>query len=660
MHSLGAHLLPDADVWRFSLWAPRARSVTLVVADRSTPDRSVLERPAELVDEVWRCEVAAADLGTADLYGYRVDGPWAPLAGDRFDRSKVLLDPYATRVWFPPGADRDLARLHRVDTIGRAPWGVLEARPTVGDTSQRPRLLADQLVIHETHVRSFTRSPSSGVAPQRRGTFAGLIDRLDHLANLGVTAIELLPVHQNDPGEGSWWGYMPLAYLAVEYRYATGDDPAAELAALAAACHARGMELLLDVVFNHTTEEDHMGPTYSLRGLDSRAYYVMSDVGEYADDAGCGNILRAAHPAAADLVLAGLERMADLGVDGFRFDLATVLGRDEHGHLQAESPTIDRITEMAQRRGLRLIAEPWDVNAYQVGDGFPGRTWMQWNGRFRDDIRSFVKGDPGMVPALVQRVQGSPDLYPDTPTRSINFVTAHDGFTLRDLVSYHHKRNEANGQGNTDGTDDNRSWNCGWEGDDGVPDDVVALRRRQMRNLVTLLLVSGGVPMLLAGDDIANTQFGNNNAYRLDDKTSWIDWSGLHEYADLHRFVGLLVSFRRSHPSIGRSSHWGQDVSFFGPEGVDWLAPDSRSLGWHLMGVSRGDDDVVVLANASWESVEMPLPSGAWRRVVDTALPSPDDIRGFGDEVAITTDTYWVAPRSTVVLVSGDLPSGQM
>lgn len=660
MHPLGAHFLPDADVWRFALWAPRASSVTLVVADRSGPDRAALERSAELVGEVWHVEMPAADLGGADLYGYRVDGPWAPLAGDRCDVAKLLLDPYATKVWFPPGADRDLARLHRVDTIGRAPWGVLEAHPAQGDTANRPRLLADQLVIHETHVRGFTRSPSSGVVADRRGTFAGLIDRLDHLANLGVTAVELLPVHQNDPAEGSWWGYMPLAYLAVEHRYAAGDDPAAELADLAAACHARGMELILDVVFNHTTEEDHLGPTYSLRGIDSRAYYVMSEVGEYADDAGCGNIVRAAHPAAADLILAGLERMADLGVDGFRFDLATVLGRDESGRLQAESSTIDRITEMAQRRGLRLIAEPWDVSAYQVGAGFPGRTWMQWNGRFRDDIRSFVKGDAGMVPAVVQRVQGSPDLFPDTPSRSINFVTAHDGFTLRDLVSYHHKRNEANGQGNTDGTDDNRSWNCGWEGDDGVPDDVVALRQCQMRNLVTLLLVSGGVPMLLAGDDIANTQFGNNNVYRLDDETSWLDWTGLDEHADLHRFVSLLVSFRRSHPSIGRSSHWGDDVTFIGPDGVDWLAPDSRTVGWHLVGSARGDDDVVVLANASWEAVEMPLPVGSWGRVVDTSLPAPDDICGFGDEVAITTDTYWLAPRSTVVLVSGVAGTGQM
>jgi glycogen operon protein len=660
MNPLGAHFLPDADVWRFSLWAPRARNVTLVVAARSAPDRAALERSAELDGEVWTVEVAAAQVGAADLYGYRVDGPWAPLVGDRCDVSKLLLDPYATRVWFPPGADRDLARLHRVDTIGRAPWGVLDARPAQGDTTGRPRLLTDQLVIHETHVRGFTRSPSSGVPADRRGTFAGLIDRLDHLANLGVTAVELLPVHQNDPAEGSWWGYMPLAYLAVEQRYAAGEDPAAELADLAAACHERGMELILDVVFNHTTEEDHVGPTYSLRGIDSRAYYVMSEVGEYVDDAGCGNIVRAAHPAAADLILAGLERMADLGVDGFRFDLATVLGRDENGHLQAESPTIDRITEMAQRRGLRLIAEPWDVSAYQVGAGFPGSTWMQWNGRFRDDIRSFVKGDAGMVPAVVQRVQGSPDLFPDTPSRSLNFVTAHDGFTLRDLVSYHHKRNEANGQGNTDGTDDNRSWNCGWEGDEGVPDDVVTLRLRQMRNLLTLLLVSGGVPMLLAGDDIANTQFGNNNVYRLDDETSWIDWTGLEEHTDLHRFVSLLVSFRRSHPSIGRSSHWGDDVTFIGPDGVDWLAPDSRTVGWHLVGASLGDDDVVVLANAHWEAVEMRLPEGIWSRVVDTSLAAPDDIVGYGHEVAITTDTYWLAPRSTVVLVSGAAVTDQM
>lgn len=603
--------------------------------------------------DVWRVEVDDAELGSADLYGFRLHGRWAPLAGDRFDASKLLLDPCATQVWFPPGADRDLARVRGVDTIGRAPWGVLERAPAMGETSGRPSHLADQLVIVEAHTRGFTRSPSSPVRAEHRGTFRGLIESLDHLSNLGVTALELLPVHQGDPGEGSYWGYMPLAYLAVESAYAAGDDPAAELAELANACHARGIELILDVVYNHTTEEDHVGPTYSLRGIDSPAYYVMSDVGEYADDAGCGNVLRAANAPAGDLVVASLERLADLGVDGFRFDLATILGRDERGRLQEDAPLIDRITSFADERGLRLIAEPWDVSAYQVGESFPGRTWLQWNGRFRDDIRSFVRGDSAMVGAVAQRVQGSPDIYADTPSRSVNFVTAHDGFTLYDLVSYQAKHNEANGHANTDGTDDNRSWNCGWEGDDGVPDDVVALRERQMRNLLTLLLVSGGVPMLLAGDEIANTQHGNNNAYRLDDETSWIDWSTREARADLQRFASQLIAFRRSHPSIGRSSHWGADVTFFGPVALsdDWAAPDRHSLGWHLRGATFGDDDLVVLSNAFWEAVEMPLPAGNWRRVVDTSLAAPEDIATFGDEVPVSTDTYWLAPRTTVVLV---------
>ena len=652
MHPLGAHFLPDVRRWSFRLWSPRADHVTLVVTDRRTPDRTVLERDLVLDGETWSVEVDDEDIGEADLYGYRVAGRWAPLAGDRFDRTKVLLDPYATAVWFPPGADRDLARVHRVDTLGRGPFGVLQRRPATGDTAARPRHHVDQLVVQEAHVRHLTASPTSGVREAHRGTFRGLIDRLDHLSSLGVTALELLPVHQSDPAEGSWWGYMPLAYLAIEDRYAAGDDPATELAELATACHQRGIELILDVVYNHTTEEDHLGPTYSLRGIDSPAYYVMDEVGALADDAGCGNVVRAAHPAAADLILASLERLASLGVDGFRFDLASILGRDESGRVQASSATIDRITELGERLGLRLIAEPWDVTSYQVGEAFPGRTWLQWNGRFRDDVRSFVRGDAGTVPAMVQRVQGSPDIYADTPTRSLNFVTAHDGFTLYDLVSYDHKRNHANGHGNTDGTDDNRSWNCGWEGDVDVPGEVLALRARQMRNLLTLLLCSGGVPMLLAGDEMGNTQFGNNNAYRLDGPTVWLDWDRADAFADLRRFVGELIAFRRSHPSIARPTHWADDVTFLGPDDVDWLAPDSRSFGWHLRGATVGDDDVVVLANSFWEPVAITLPPGRWARAVDTSLASPDDIRSLGDAEPIEDAVYTVAERSTVVLVS--------
>lgn len=638
---LGAHLDPVSGAWTVAVWSARATDVRLVVADRRRPDVPVLERALRREGDVWILEVSAGDIADADLYGFRADGPWAPLVGDRFDPSKLLLDPYARDVWFPPGLDRDAARCRGVDTIGRAPWGVLRAEEPVGRRVPRP--VIDEVVVAEVHVGAFTGSPSSGVAVRLRGTFAGMIERLDHLAALGVTAVEIMPVHVCDPTEGSVWGYMPLSYLAIDPRLAAGDDPAAELAALADACHERGMELWVDVVYNHTTEEDHLGPTYSLRGLDGRSYYVMSDIGEHLDDAGCGNILDASQPAVADLVIASLARLVGLGVDGVRFDLATVLARDDDS-------LVRRITQFAADTGVRLVAEPWDVVRHQVGPSFPGGTWMQWNDRFRDVVRSFVKGDIGYVGMMEDVVQGSPHLFPGTPRRSVNFVTAHDGFTMWDLVSYEVKRNEVNGHGNTDGAHDNRSWNCGWEGD-GAPDDVVELRGRQMRNFFTVLLCSAGTPMLLAGDEMRRTQLGNNNAYRSDDPSVWFDWTALGASADLVRFVSRLVAFRRQHPSLGRETPWGPDVTFL-------HAGTGHDLGWCVRGRHPGEPAVVVLVNAHWHACTMSLPAGRWGRVVDTSLASPHDIVDDPVTGAVRLDTpelapvYEMAARSSVVLVA--------
>lgn len=638
VQSLGARFDPLTGSWRFAVWSRDATAVRVVVADRKSPAQVVVERELARHGDVWSAEVSRREIGDADLYGFRAEGPWAPLRGDRFDDSKLLLDPYARDVWFPPGLDRDAAREHGVDTIGRSPWGVLGPSTSVAPRLVRPDV--DAVVVAEVHVGAYTKSPTSGVEPSRRGTFLGMIDRLDHLAELGVTAVELLPVHASDPTEGSNWGYMPLAYLAVDPRYGVGDDPAAELGELADACHERGMELWLDVVYNHTTEEDHLGPTYCYRGLGNSAYYALTDTGECIDDAGCGNVFAAGHPVVDDVVLASLDRLHALGVDGFRFDLASVLGRESRR-------LIDRITDFARERGVRLVAEPWDVVRHQVGPAFPGTSWMQWNDHFRDVVRSFVKGDVGCVAMMEGAVQGSPHLFPDSPWRSVNFVTAHDGFTMRDLVSYQSKRNEPNGHANTDGTDDNRSWNCGWEGDEGAPPDVLELRSRQVRNLYVALLCSAGVPMLLAGDEIARTQGGNNNAYRADDESVWFDWQMAEDSAELTRFVRELVRFRRGHPSLTRREHWGEDVTFM-------HAGTGHDLGWCVRGSSFHDDDIVVMMNAHWQSCSFTLPRGTWGRVVDTSVIPPSD--ASPTPIALDGDVYELAPRSSVVLVGRCTP----
>jgi glycogen operon protein len=495
-----------------------------------------------------------------------------------------------------------------------------------------------------------------------RGTYEGLRRLLPYLVELGVTTIELLPVHQGDPQEGSYWGYMPLAFGAVHSGYAATDDPAAELAHLVRDAHERGLEVMVDVVLNHTTELGGDGPTYSLRGVANRSYYIVDGAGWFRNDSGCGNTIRSADPGTARLLLWSLERLADLGIDGFRFDLAAVLARDVDGHLGPRSDVIDQITELAGRRGLHLVAEPWDMSAYLLGSAFPGRTWAQWNDRFRDTVRSFVRGEPGLVHDLQLRVAGSPDIFDGEPHRSINFVTAHDGFTLHDLVAFDHKHNEANGHGGADGSDANLSWNCGWEGEVGAPDEVLTLRARQMRNALCLLLLSNGTPMLLGGDEMARTQLGNNNAYNQDNEISWFDWERGRRYADLTRFTKLLIGFRRAHPSIGRPALWGDDVTFFGVSGRPDLGPDSRSLAWFLSGASVGDDDIYVMVNAWWEPLRFHVQvDGPWWRVVDTAAPSPNDILEPESWHPVLTSVYEVAPRSTVVLLrrAAERPSDQ-
>ena len=606
--------------------APNARTVTLVEFDRNG---SELGRRAMHRDEHGTFTVDVAD---DTVYGLVADGD-----GARFDPAKVLLDPWAGEVWFPPGHDRDLATRFGVHNAGQGPLAI--ARPAA--PARPARRSTRGHVVYETHVRGFTRAKDVD-AP---GTFAALVTELPRLARLGVTVVELLPVHQNDPQEGSYWGYMPLAFGAVHRQYGAADDAAAELAELVTAAHDLDMEIWLDVVFNHTTEVDAAtGPTYSQRGLDDAAFYRLRADGSYIETTGCGNDLDVTSPVAQDLVRWSLDRLADLGVDGFRFDLAAVLAHDR--------AFIEGLTVWAVERDVVLIAEPWDaVGTHLLGRAWPSSGWRHWNDAFREAGRGFLRAEPGLVPALVQRVQGSPDLV-DAPLESVNFLACHDGFTLHDLVSYDDKHNAANGWGGTDGSASNRSWNCGWEGEDGAPSTVLALRQRQLRNAWCLVMMAHGTPMVQMGDECGRTQGGNNNAYNQDNATSWFDWERAARFADLERFCTELVALRHRHPELAQPRWWGDEVRFFGAGGALDDSYGSRSLAWSI-------GDLYVIANAWWEPLHWTIVApGNWRRVVDTARPAPDDIVPAG--VAVDGPAYDVGPRSVVILerVAGDALSG--
>ena len=665
---LGATWIEEDQACNFAVCAEHAESVKLFLYSPTDLAKPVLTFQFDPIrnksGRIWHCRIPLDQMCDARYYGYSVSGQ--AVAGLRgFDREKVLLDPYAKRVFFPPGFDRKLA-MKPGPNDGKAPLVVLPIQHLAFDWSGEvpPRPESDA-IIYELHVKGFTNNPNSGVHPSRAGTYAGLIEKIPYLKELGITVVELMPIFQRDPHEGDYWGYMPLNFFAPHTQYASSvddDGQHLEFKNMVKAFHKAGIAVVLDVVYNHTCEGDHVGPTYSFKGFDPSGYYMQSSdpTNPYANHSGTGNTLNFSQPHVRKMVMDSLRYWKnEMHIDGFRFDLASVFSRNADGSLNwGDAPIFSEIAADPELGRLALIAEPWDVGCYQLGRGFPGTTWLQWNARYRDDIRRFVRGDTGMVPDLMRRIYGSDDLFPDSREhayhafQTVNYVDCHDGFTLYDLVSYNHKDNWKNGHDNQDGMDANYSWNCGQEGDESASAEVLALRRKQAKNFFCLLMLSNGIPMFRAGDEFLNTQFGNNNPYNQDNETSWLDWSQLEANPDTFRFFKGMIAFRKSHPSLCRSRFWRDDVSWYGLGATVDLSPDSRSLGFCLHGASQGDDDIYVMINAYWEVLSFQLQEGSpqdWVRVVDTDLQSPTDFSNHG--VKLSESTYQVAARSIVVLI---------
>ncbi len=668
---LGVTWIEEEQAFNFALHAEHAESVTLLLF---SPADLVKPRLALRFDflrnksgRIWHCRVPIGEIGDARYYAYSVAGETAPQLHS-FDPQKVLLDPYAKCIFFPADFDREAA-MREGPNAGRAPLGALSGHRSTFDwgADLSPHHESDA-VIYELHVRGFSKNPNSGVDASRAGTYAGLVEKIPHLIELGVTIVELMPVFQRDPQEGDYWGYMPLNFFAPHAQYASNsqaDGQHLEFRNMVQALHKAGIGIVLDVVYNHTCEGDHRGPIYSYKGIDAPGYYMLSSdpANPYANYSGTGNTLNFGQGHVRKMVVESLRYWKrEMHIDGFRFDLASVFSRNADGSLNwGHAPIFSEIAADPELGQLRLIAEPWDTGAYQLGRGFPGVSWLQWNGRFRDDIRRFVKSDPGIVPDIMRRVYGSDDLFPDTRAeayhayQSLNYVTSHDGFTLYDLVAYDRKRNWANGHQNQDGTDDNYSWNCGFEGDGAVPSEVLALRRRQVKNFCCLLFLSNGTPMFRAGDEFLNTQSGNNNPYNQDNETGWLDWSQLQANRDIFRFFKSMIAFRKAHPTLSRSRFWREDVAWYGTGRHADLSHDSHSLAFCLHGASQGDDDLYVMINAYWEELVFELQEGTpqeWKRIVDTAAPSPGDFSEPG--LPLERAKYVVAPRSIVVFLRSE------
>jgi len=667
----GATLVPGGV--NFSIFSPSATKCSLVLFEKGAQTPLVeLPFPDSFRIGNTYCMVVF-DLDCEGIeYGYRMDGPFDPAKGLRFDSSKVLVDPWAKALG------------------GRDKWGV---QPDWNDPFQHRGRLAFEdfdweddrpleiplvdLVIYEMHVRSFTADPSSNV--RHPGTFAGMLEKIPYLKKLGVNCVELMPVFEFDEFENSrkspltgdmlynYWGYSTVGFFAPKAGYAaTGavGMQVDEMKNLIKTLHANGIEVMLDVVFNHTAEGNECGPTISFRGIDNQTFYMLTPEGYYYNFSGCGNTLNCNNPVVRNMVLDCLRYWAaEYHIDGFRFDLAAILGRDPFGAPMPNPPLLETLAFDPVLAKCKLVAEAWDAGGlYQVGS-FPayGR-WAEWNGKYRDDLRKFLKGDAGMVGAVAQRVQGSPDLYGWNgrgPGASINFITCHDGFTLYDLFAYNGKHNEANGEENRDGGNDNHSWNCGEEGETGDP-NVLALRKRQIKNALTLLLLSQGVPMLLMGDETGRTKKGNNNTYCHDNELNWFDWSLTEKNSELVDYASKMIAFRKAHPELRPGRHTA-GASLETPGSFSWHGTRAWQADWSngsrvLAFMISGDEFIYAAVNSHYDALPFELPNlpsdRRWCVFANTSMHAPEDICSPGEETLLDNQAEaLVGGRSIVVLV---------
>jgi glycogen operon protein len=677
-HPMGATVYPKGV--NFSLFSQTATGVTLLLFDgplEVEPIQTVRLDPfLNKTFHFWH--VLVLGLGPGTFYAFRVDGPDDPAMGHRFNANKVLIGPWTK------GISRALWR--RADATGPQDNLATSMRCAVVDLAnydwegdQPLKRPISESIIYEMHVGGFTRAPSAGV--RHPGTFSGVVEKIPYLQSLGVTAVELLPVCEFDDsvvsrspdGEelANYWGYSTVAFFSPHSGYCvdrTGASGVNEFRDMVKALHRAGIEVILDVVFNHTDEGNELGPTQSFRGIDNRTYYVLepNHLARYANYSGTGNTFNANHPLPQKFIVDCLRFwVEEMHVDGFRFDEGSILARGEDGAPIEHPPVIWQIELDDALADTKVIAEAWDAaGLYQVGH-FPGDRWAEWNGQYRDDIRRFVKGDPGMTARIASRLGGSADIYQDgqTPENSINFVTVHDGFTMFDLVSYEKKRNDANGEGNRDGIYENLSWNCGVEGPTADP-GVLALRTRQIKNLVTILMLSRGVPMILSGDECQRTQGGNNNPYNQNN-ANWLDWERAASHRDTLSYFQRVIAFRKAHPALWQPQFYTGQTNERGLKDIAWHGtrlnspgfddPDARALACTIAGF-HDRADLHVMINMFWKPLdfEVPLiPGRGWRVAINTFAAGPDDLPNPGREPAFTESLCTVAGRSIVVLANG-------
>lgn len=681
---LGATIMPTGI--NFALFARHAKTATLVLGlkDEEYPfDAARLEiklDPAlHKTGDIWHVLLTKDSSQNQQLrYGWRLAGPWEPKeSGLAYNHETILVDPYAKELRSPPwGVLRS--------GMGKQTFGLIPEEIYDWEGDRPLNIPLQDTIIYELHVRGFTVHPSSKC--HFPGTFRGITEKIPYLKNLGITAVELMPVTEFDetdcpfrnPETGhplhNYWGYSPLSFFSPKAAYSSDmSHPLREFRDMVKALHRAGIEVILDIVFNHTAEGGWGGQTSSFRGIDNPIYYLLDPwTREYLNFSGCGNTCNCNHPIVRSLIMDALHWwVMEMHVDGFRFDLASILGRDQQGHVLSNPPMVEMIAEDPILSNTKIIAEAWDAaGLYQVGNFSPHHRWAEWNGKFRDDVRQFMKGSPGLTGALATRIAGSSDLYQHhgrKPCNSINFITSHDGFTLADLVSYNHKHNRANGEDNRDGENNNLSWNSGIEGPT-QDKKILQLRHRRIRTFATILFLSQGVPMLVAGDEVGRTQQGNNNAWCQDNAISWFDWSLRKKNADLFHFFKKLIQLRRDHAIFRRTEFFSnnpeqteknQSIFWYGPKGEPDWSPSSQSLAFLLL--DAGQSNFLVLLNGNPQNelafnlprAKLYVKEWVWKKIIDTGQEAPKDFVDLKQALQFTAGKQvWVAPMGCVVLQS--------